>query len=94
MNRIGAQKNEFAMILIATNPCRAFAERLKPLIATGAALLLRFVYYYFMYPGQQTGKVQSVVVGSVFLVIAAQLFALGLLALLGLCSFRRRRRDR
>ena len=46
----------------------------------GVFLLARFFYYYIVRHGQGTGLIQSVVVGGVCIVIAAQMFVLGILA--------------
>lgn len=46
----------------------------------GVALLGRFLYFYLFAPAEASGHIQSVVVGGVFLVIAVQLFVLGILA--------------
>jgi uncharacterized membrane protein len=46
----------------------------------GLFLLARFFYFYILLEGRGTGLVQSVVVGGVLLVIAVQMFVLGILA--------------
>ncbi len=46
----------------------------------GLLLLSRFGYYYFFVPFEAKGHIQSVVVGCVLIVIAVQMFVLGILA--------------
>ena len=46
----------------------------------GAGLLARFLYFYFFVPASASGHIQSVVVGGALLVIAVQVFILGILA--------------
>jgi len=46
----------------------------------GLGLIGRFLYYYFAFPLETTGKVQSVVVGGALSVIGVQMFVLGILA--------------
>ena len=53
----------------------------------GALLLGRFFFYYVLLEGKGTGLIQSVVIGGVCLVVAVQMFVLGILADL-LCANR------
>ncbi len=46
----------------------------------GAVLLARFLFFYFFVPGEASGHIQSVVIGSILLVLATQMFALGIVA--------------
>ena len=61
-------------------PFRTFMLFSAIFLVPGLFLLARFFYYYIIRQGQGTGLVQSVVVGGVCIVIAAQMFALGILA--------------
>ncbi|MCC6933963.1 MAG: glycosyltransferase family 2 protein [Deltaproteobacteria bacterium] len=45
----------------------------------GVLLLMRFLYYYLFVPGRGSGFIQSVVVGSIMIVIAMQMFLLGII---------------
>jgi glycosyltransferase involved in cell wall biosynthesis len=61
-------------------PFRTFMLFSALFLIPGVFLLARFCYYYVIRQGQGTGLVQSVVVGGVCVVIAVQMFVLGILA--------------
>lgn len=60
-------------------PFKTFAFFALIFLIPGLTLLARFLYFFFFVPGEASGHIQSVVVGSVFLVIAVQMFVLGIL---------------
>lgn len=60
-------------------PFKTFAFFALVFLVPGLVLLARFLYFFFFVPGEANGHIQSVVVGSVFLVIAVQMFVLGIL---------------
>lgn len=62
------------------DPFRTFLWFALVFAAPGLFLLARFFYFYILLEGRGTGLVQSVVVGGVLLVIAVQMFVLGILA--------------
>lgn len=57
------------------HPMKIFFTLWIPFLAMGTILLGRFLYYYSLNPSN-TGKVQSLVIAGVFLIIATQFFAL------------------
>jgi len=61
-------------------PFQTFLWMTAFFLVPGMLLLGRFFYFYFFTSGEAAGHIQSVVVGGVFLVIAVQLFVLGILA--------------
>jgi glycosyltransferase involved in cell wall biosynthesis len=61
-------------------PFQTFLWMTAFFLVPGVLLLGRFFYFYFFTSGEATGHIQSVVVGGVLLVIAVQLFVLGILA--------------
>jgi len=61
-------------------PFQTFLWMTAFFLVPGVLLLGRFFYFYFFTSGEAAGHIQSVVVGGVFLVIAVQLFVLGILA--------------
>lgn len=70
------------IIQLATlyNPERIFFVLSMLFGIPGFVLLLRFFYYYFVIPEESRGHVQSVVVGGVGIIIAAQMLGLSVLA--------------
>ena len=60
-------------------PFKTFLWLAAVCFVPGTLLLLRFLYYYLFVPGRGTGFVQSVVVGSVLIVVAVQMFLLGII---------------
>jgi glycosyltransferase involved in cell wall biosynthesis len=61
-------------------PFQTFLWMTAFFLVPGLLLLGRFFYFYFFSSGEAAGHIQSVVVGGVLLVIAVQLFVLGILA--------------
>ena len=60
------------------NPMRLFFTLGYPFLFLGSIGILRFLYFYFINP-VDTGKVQSLILSWVFLIIAVQFFALGII---------------
>jgi glycosyltransferase involved in cell wall biosynthesis len=60
------------------NPMKIFFTLGMPFFLIGTGLLGRFLYYFIVNP-TNTGKVQSLVIAWVFLIIATQFFALGII---------------
>jgi len=60
------------------NPMKLFFTLGYPFLFLGAIGILRFMYYYFINP-VDTGRIQSLVLSGVFLIIAVQFFALGII---------------
>ncbi len=61
-------------------PFRTFMLFSGLFLVPGVFLLSRFFYYYIVRQGQGTGLVQSVVIGGVCIMVAVQMFVLGILA--------------
>ncbi|MEN9846201.1 MAG: hypothetical protein RIS36_1348 [Pseudomonadota bacterium] len=61
-------------------PFRTFMLFSGLFLVPGIFLLSRFFYYYIVRQGQGTGLVQSVVIGGVCIMVAVQMFVLGILA--------------
>lgn len=61
-------------------PFQTFLWMTGLFLVPGVLLLGRFLYFYFFTQGEAAGHIQSVVVGGVLLVIAVQMFVLGILA--------------
>lgn len=61
-------------------PFRTFMIFSALFMVPGVFLLGRFFYFYILRHGQGTGLVQSVVVGGVCIMVAVQMFVLGILA--------------
>jgi len=59
-------------------PLRVFTTIGVILIAIGMIPAVRFMYYYFI--GQGAGKVQSLILGAVFLIVGFQVILIGLVA--------------
>jgi glycosyltransferase involved in cell wall biosynthesis len=59
-------------------PLRVFARLAAVVGAIGLVLFVRFAYYYFSKPSP-TGHIQSLIVGGVLLLVALQLFLLGII---------------
>lgn len=60
------------------NPMRIFFALGTPFLVLGLLGLSRFMYFYMMNP-VDTGKIQSLVISGVFLMIAIQFYALGII---------------
>ena len=60
------------------NPMKLFFTLAYPFLFIGSIWILRFLYYYFINP-VDTGRIQSLVLSGVFLIIAVQFFALGII---------------
>ncbi len=60
------------------NPMRIFFALGTPFLVLGLIGLSRFMYFYMMNP-VDTGKIQSLVISGVFLMIAIQFYALGII---------------
>jgi multisubunit Na+/H+ antiporter MnhG subunit len=60
------------------NPMRIFFALGTPFFILGLIGLSRFMYFYMMNP-VDTGKIQSLVISGVFLMIAIQFYALGII---------------
>lgn len=60
------------------NPMKMFFTLAIPFFIVGSILLMRFLYYFSLNPAN-TGKIQSLVISWVFLIIAIQFFALGII---------------
>ena len=60
------------------NPMKLFFTLGYPFLFLWAIGILRFMYYYFINP-VDTGRIQSLVLSGVFLIIAVQFFALGII---------------
>jgi glycosyltransferase involved in cell wall biosynthesis len=61
-------------------PFRTFMLFSGLFLLPGVFLLARFFYYYIVRGGQGTGLIQSVVIGGVCIMVAVQMFVLGILA--------------
>jgi hypothetical protein len=61
-------------------PFKTFSLFSLVFLVPGLFLLARFFFFYILLHGRGTGLVQSVVVGGVCVVIAVQMFVLGILA--------------
>lgn len=59
-------------------PFKTFLYFASVFFVIGAALIGRFMWFYFQGAGE--GKIQSVIIGGVSFVVAVQLFALGIIA--------------
>ncbi|MEL7665994.1 MAG: glycosyltransferase [Candidatus Shapirobacteria bacterium] len=73
----------------AVNLIRLFSiyEPFKVFLIIGSFLampalffMLRFIYFYLFVPSEASGHIQSLVIGSAFMVASVQMFALGILA--------------
>ena len=62
---------------IVYEPMRTFTIAATPFLLAGAGLLGRYGYFYLN--GDSSGRVQSIVVGGVFLLLGVQFIALGVL---------------
>ena len=62
------------------DPFRTFMWFGLVFLVPGLILLARFFFFYIILHGRGTGLIQSVVVGGVCIVVAAQMFVLGVLA--------------
>lgn len=60
-------------------PFKTFSIASLILGIPGIFLLLRYAYVYFFIPVRASGHIQSVVIGSILVVIAIQMFALGVI---------------
>ena len=60
-------------------PFRTFMLFSGLFLVPGVFLLSRFFYYYIVRQGQGTGLIQSVVIGGVCIMVAVQMFVLGIL---------------
>jgi hypothetical protein len=67
-------------------PLRVFSTIGLALIALGLFPTIRFLYFYLI--GQGTGKIQSLILGAVLLIVGFQVVLIGLVA--DLISFNRR----
>ena len=59
------------------HPMKLFFTFAFPFFLVGLFGVTRFLYYYYLFP-QNTGKIQSLLLSGVCLIIAIQLFALGI----------------
>lgn len=75
------RKSGFTILRLTTiyQPLRTFCAIGGVFLVIGSLLLGRFFYYYLFVPAHASGHVQSVVVGGVFLVLAVQLFSMGII---------------
>lgn len=71
------RKSTFDLLRVYTmyQPLRMFFYLALPFFVIGSLWILRFLYFYFQNP-IATGKIQSLVLSGVFILIAIQLFAL------------------
>ncbi len=60
-------------------PFKTFCYLTVLFLVPAIILLGRFLYFYFLVPGEAGGHIQSVIVGGVCAVIAVQLFVLGII---------------
>ncbi|MFA5916946.1 MAG: glycosyltransferase family 2 protein [Candidatus Gracilibacteria bacterium] len=60
------------------NPIKIFSLFAAPFLIVGIIGITRFLYFYYLNP-INTGKVQSLILSGVFLMIAIQFFALGII---------------
>lgn len=74
-------------IVTLYEPFKTFMWFAALFFVPGAFLIGRFMFFYLVLHGKGTGLIQSVVIGGVCLVVAAQMFVLGILADL-LCANR------
>ncbi len=68
-----------ARVYLRYEPLRSFLLMSAVPFLVGAALWLRFLYLYVSDPGTPTGHIQSVILGTLFLLFASFLVTLGLL---------------
>ena len=76
------RKSGLTILRIATiyAPFKIFAAIAILFAAPGVIFTSRFFYYYFFVPTERAGHVQSVILGASCLVIAVQMFMLGIIA--------------
>jgi len=67
-------------LITVYEPFKTFSLFSLVFLVPGLFLLARFFFFYILLHGRGTGLVQSVVVGGVCVVIAVQMFVLGILA--------------
>ena len=75
------RKSGTTIVRLATvyQPFKVFAALSALFAIPAAVLLLRFGYFYFFVPGEGRGHIQSVIAGGVLLIIAVQIFVLGII---------------
>ncbi len=67
-----------ARLFVLFEPLKFFALWAGLFLAGGTALGLRFVYYYFL--GEGTGKVQSLILAAILIIVGFNVFLIGLLS--------------
>ncbi len=61
-------------------PLKVFTWIGGTVFSVGALLVVRFLYYYFVFSHQPTGHIQSLIIAAICMVIGFQIFMFGLLA--------------
>jgi len=61
-------------------PLKTFSFIALGFLLPGLLLVSRFLYFYFFVPGAGAGKVQSLILAAVFIIVGFQVFLIGLVA--------------
>lgn len=74
------RKSTFDLIrvFVMYHPIRFFFVLWIPFLFVGSIWVIRFLYYFLQFP-DNTGKIQSLVLSGVFILVAIQFFALGII---------------
>jgi glycosyltransferase involved in cell wall biosynthesis len=80
LNKVRRSGITILRMVTVYRPFQTFLGLMAVFLLPSLVLLGRFGYFYLFTPGEAAGHVQSVVVGGVLLVIAVQMFVLGILA--------------